>query len=128
MNTGGLSNEELYGDGPWPSDDQIKELLKGKEGAKHDGGKLQWHLLPVEAVEEIVKVLMYGAEKYSPYNWKKVPDFENRYFDATMRHMSEWLKGKKYEDESMLRVLAHAGCNILFLIWKEMEKEREHGL
>ena len=100
-----------------------------KEGVKNDGGKLQWHLVPFEAVEEIIKVLMYGAEKYKePDNWKKVPNFKNRYFNAAQRHLADWQKGERFEDESKLRTLAHAGCNILFLIWREMEKERQDGL
>lgn len=35
------------------------------EGRKDDQGKLPYHLLPSDAIEEIVKVLQFGAEKYT---------------------------------------------------------------
>lgn len=34
-------------------------------GVKKDEGKLRWSLLPWDAVEEVVKVLMFGANKYT---------------------------------------------------------------
>ncbi|NLA84833.1 MAG: hypothetical protein GX854_09995 [Clostridiales bacterium] len=42
-----------------------------KEGIKYDSEKLRYDLFPVEALEEITKVLTYGAAKYSPDNWRK---------------------------------------------------------
>jgi len=35
------------------------------EGRKDDTGKLPYHLLPSDAIEEIVKVLAFGAKKYT---------------------------------------------------------------
>lgn len=35
------------------------------EGNKFDNEKLPWHLLPPDAIEEIVKVLQFGAKKYT---------------------------------------------------------------
>ena len=34
------------------------------EGRKYDGGKLEYGLLPPLALEETVKVLTFGAQKY----------------------------------------------------------------
>jgi uncharacterized CHY-type Zn-finger protein len=42
-----------------------------KEGLKYDQGKLQWELFPAESAEQIIKVLMFGAAKYDPWNWSK---------------------------------------------------------
>lgn len=36
-----------------------------KGGVKKDEGKLRWSLLPWDALEEVVKVLMFGADKYT---------------------------------------------------------------
>ena len=105
------------------------EKRTGKlKGVKYDQGKLQWHLFPFKAAGEIVKVLMHGARKYSPDNWQYVDDFENRYFDAAMRHMTDYLAGKRHDKDSGLLILAHAACDLLFLIWKEMQKEKENGI
>ncbi len=37
-------------------------------GRKFDGGKLEYGLLPPFALEETVKVLTFGAQKYEPEN------------------------------------------------------------
>ena len=39
-----------------------------EEAVKHDSSKLPWDLLPYDAIEDIVKVLQYGAKKYSAHN------------------------------------------------------------
>lgn len=94
------------------------------EGVKYDDGKLRWSLLPWDCVREIVKVLMIGAGKYSDDNWMKVPDAKNRYFSALHRHLYEWWAGETYDPESGLHHLSHAGCCLLFLLWFELERER----
>jgi hypothetical protein len=43
------------------------------EGIKYDVSKPRWSLIPNGTLEEVIKVLEYGANKYSPDNWKKVP-------------------------------------------------------
>lgn len=54
-------------------------------GVKKDLGKRRWSLLPWDAVEEVVKVLEFGAQKYADRNWEKGMDWD-RLFDASMRH------------------------------------------
>ena len=56
------------------------------EGKKFDDGKLPYDLLPGDAIEEIVKVLQFGAVKYGERNWEKGMKW-NRPFAALMRHM-----------------------------------------
>jgi len=85
-------------------------------GQKHDTGKARWDLLPYESVEYIVDVLTFGAEKYAPDNWKKVPDPMNRYFAAAMRHLVAHRKGEQLDPESCRSHLAHAACCLLFML------------
>lgn len=85
------------------------------EGHKADDGKLPWHLLPPDALEEIVEVLEFGANKYGDRNWEKGMAW-NRPFAALMRHMWAWWRGETYDHETGLSHLAHAGCCILFLL------------
>jgi len=54
-------------------------------GMKDDSEKDRWDLLEMACVKDEVKVLTHGALKYSPGNWKKVPDAKDRYFAAAMR-------------------------------------------
>lgn len=85
-------------------------------GVKDDDVKLRWSLLPLGAVEEIVRVLDYGARHYSVDNWQVVPNAKVRYWDAAMRHLVAWRNGEKNDTESKMNHLAHAGCCILFLL------------
>ena len=91
-----------------------------KEGMKHDDGKLMWDLLPLDAVEQIVEIMTYGAQKYAPNNWQKVK--ANRYYAALLRHLVAVYKGEDYDKESGYLHLAHAACNVLFLLWKKMNE------
>ena len=88
-------------------------------GKKFDQEKDRWDLLPFESVTQIVKVLTFGAKKYEPNNWQKVPEAKSRYFAACMRHLNAWWGGEKIDPESGIHHLAHAGCCILFLLWFE---------
>jgi len=101
------------------------------EFTKNDSGKLQWSLLPFEQMEDVVRVLMNGAEKYSRDNWQKCDD-TNRYVDALLRHVIAYKNGQKNDtgkDGDGLPHLAHAVCNCLFLMWfdsntKEVQDEK----
>ena len=99
---------------------------------KNDEGKLQWSLMPFEQLEDVIKVLMKGAEKYGAGNWKKCDDFR-RYEDALMRHVTSYIKGEKDDDGEGgdgLPHLAHAICNCLFLMYNDdaMRKQSEKYL
>lgn len=91
------------------------------EGKKYDTGKLPYHLLPSDAVEEIVKVLDFGAGKYTARNWEKGMLW-SRPFAALMRHMWAWWRGEDKDSETGLSHLAHAGCCILFLLTYEQRQ------
>ena len=85
---------------------------------KHDGGKTNWSLLPWDAVEEIIKVLQFGAGKYSPWNWAENGGFKfDRLFNSSMRHFVAWFWYREDADpETGLSHMAHLGCNVLFLL------------
>jgi len=73
--------------------DQVKHLMdppnplirKEEKGdhLKKDYGKLPWHLFPDDAAEEIVKVLEFGANKYSPRGWEEGDGLEQSLFCFT---------------------------------------------
>jgi hypothetical protein len=89
--------------------------FEATQGLKFDNGKPRWELLPLNLVEEIVKVLTMGAEKYAPENWRKVENAKDRYYAALMRHIKAYRSGELVDGESGLSHLAHAACNIMFL-------------
>jgi Domain of unknown function (DUF5664) len=90
--------------------------MSAPPGFKGDVGKSRWDLLPVEAVREVVGVLTYGATKYTVDGWRIVPKARGRYYAATLRHLTSWWDGEPRDPETGLLHLAHAACNLLFLV------------
>lgn len=105
--------------------DELAELekefanIQGHDGMKADTGKAPMNLLPFEALEEVSKVLGFGAEKYSERGWydkcTTIEDFQ-RYEASLIRHVSSWMQGKEYDEETGMHELAHLACNALFLL------------
>lgn len=95
--------------------DDVLDVISPVKGRKYDGGKLEYGLLPPLALEEVVRVLTFGAEKYERGNWKYVKDSKRRYFDALQRHLWAWKQGEQNDVESGMNHLAHAMCCLMFL-------------
>lgn len=86
-----------------------------REGTKYDDDKPRWDLVPYDAVEEIAKVLTFGATKYGDRNWEGGIKW-GRVIGATFRHLTAWAMGQNKDPETGLSHLAHAGCCLLFLL------------
>ncbi|WP_319557925.1 dATP/dGTP diphosphohydrolase domain-containing protein [Thiomicrorhabdus sp.] len=86
------------------------------EGVKSDDGKAMFSLIPPHALHQVAQVLTFGAKKYEPENWRKVPNANQRYLDAALRHLNAHQQGEKTDSESGLPHLAHATCCLLFLL------------
>ena len=82
---------------------------------KYDQNKGRWDLMPVEALEEVVQVMTYGANKYSDRNWEKGLAW-GRLFAAAQRHMWAFWRGEDLDPETGLSHLAHAAASILMLL------------
>ena len=93
-------------------------------GVKFDVGKPEYGLLPAMALDQVVQVLTFGAQKYSADNWRLVPDANRRYFDAMQRHTWAWKRGETLDPESGMPHLAHAVCCMMFLLELENESEK----
>lgn len=87
------------------------------DGIKADDGKIAWDLISLKELEPMLRVLMFGANKYSKDNWQKVPDGKTRYYNALIRHLSSYAAGELIDSESGESHLAHAFCNLYFLNW-----------
>lgn len=85
-------------------------------GKKYDSDKIRWDLVPFGALESVAKIITFGAKKYGENNWKTLENFEDRYFAAFMRHIMSWRQGEEADPESGEPHLAHAMCNLLFLL------------
>ena len=96
----------------------IKEV-----GLKYDDGKLRYDLIPPEVIEELARVLTFGANKYADNSWQNLEDFKKRYYAAAMRHRIARQKGEIRDPESGLLHLSHELTNVAFLLWKELQEE-----
>jgi hypothetical protein len=86
-------------------------------GKKLDGDKLDYSLMPWSAMDEVVKVLMFGARKYDEDNWKYVANGKRRYLSACYRHVNAMAEGEWLDKESGLPHAAHAVCCLIFILW-----------
>jgi len=105
-------------DGVWAKVDEV--------GMKYDSEKPDYSLLPPNALEETVKVLTFGANKYSPGNWKKLHSASARYFAAAQRHMWALQRNEENDPESGYHHAAHAACCLLFIL--EIDKTRNSDI
>lgn len=95
---------------------EVDNMEKVGKALRYNQGKLKWHLVDFQALEPMVKVLMYGADKYAPGNWKKGFKLSD-ITDSMMRHQVALANGEKVDAESGLPHVGHILCNALFLSW-----------
>ncbi len=86
------------------------------EFKKNDFEKTMLAFLPVEELEQIAEVFDYGAKKYERHNWMK-PAKWSRVLSACLRHIFAFMRGEMRDKESGLLHLAHAGCDLLMLMY-----------
>lgn len=89
-------------------------------GRKFDSEKEQYTLIPPFALREIARNLTFGARKYEPENWKKVPNAKKRYLDALFRHVEAYRLGEVNDPENGLHHLAAAAVNLMFVMEFEL--------
>lgn len=92
----------------------MSKKVDGK-GLRFNSGKLPIELIPTSFLKQTAAVLQKGAEKYAPRNWERGMSWQSVY-GCLMRHLIAWQDGKELDDETGLPHLAHAACNLAFLI------------
>lgn len=86
------------------------------QAQKHDGGKPRMDYLDPYALEEVAKVLTFGATKYGPGDWKRGIEI-GRLMAACLRHIFAFMRGENNDPETGLSHLAHAICCLMFALW-----------
>lgn len=95
------------------------------KGLRYNTGKLRWSLMDYRAMEPMIKVLMYGAEKYTvtlasgevvpgDNNWKKGIDMD-KILDCAQRHLAALMNGELIDEESGLPHIGHLMCNTMMI-------------
>ncbi len=90
--------------------------IKLQEAVKFDAGKLDWSLVPFDALEGMVQVLEFGAKKYARNNWQNNGGLSHtRVLNSLMRHLFAYAGGEDKDPETSLSHISHAMCNLMFL-------------
>lgn len=95
-----------------PSKEDINKALR------YNKGKLDWTLLDFEALEPLVKVMVYGAKKYTVGNisgrdnWKKQVE-PKQHLQSAMRHLIAIIQGEEIDKESGERHSGHLLANMM---------------
>lgn len=94
-----------------------RQLDNMHQTARHESkGKLALDQLPVKFLRGVAAVLNFGMLKYAKDNWKQGTDW-SEFYGSTQRHLLAWWDAEETDPESGLSHLAHAACNIAFLIY-----------
>jgi hypothetical protein len=88
-------------------------------GLRYNTGKLKWSLVSWKALEPMVRVLMFGAEKYDSHNWKKGLEY-TEVCESLQRHLNAFIDGENDDPESKLSHVGHILCNAMFLSYMSM--------
>jgi len=81
----------------------------------HDSGKTRVELIDPYTLEEMGKVLAFGAEKYDPWNWTRGISY-GRLLGSILRHTFAFMRREDIDPESGCHHLAHAMCDVMFLL------------
>lgn len=83
-------------------------------GNRYNTGKLKWSLVSFSALEPMIKVLEFGAKKYSANQWKEGLSW-TEVCESLQRHLVCFLEGEDNDEESKLHHVGHILCNAMFL-------------
>lgn len=83
-------------------------------GARYNGGKPDYSLIPLSTLEDEARVWMHGEAKYKRFNWMKGMAWSIP-LACALRHLAAWQRGEDIDPESGQTHLAHAMCNLRML-------------
>jgi len=125
-------NDRLAGMGVLAFGKKAEEPMK-ERASRHNTGKTQWFRLPFDCLEDVVKVMEMGSQKYPDAevddtgrgkpNWSKDGTPYTEFAESCMRHLLAWRNGEDSDKESNLPHLAHMIAGALFLMYYQ-----KHGL
>lgn len=113
---------KLYGPDCFECGTKEEPAGRKDDGVPNGTPKPMFRLMPPLAEEEVAKVLTHGALKYGPENWRDVENAQDRYLDAALRHINARRQGKRTDEDSGLRAIAHAICSLYFLLELDLEE------
>jgi len=106
-------------------DESMEELPKNDVGTKNDNGKTRWSLVFWPAVEDMVRALQIGVDKYGEKNYMKGLE-PQRIMDAMMRHIVAIMNGE-WIDESGNSHVGHVMANAMMLYEQRSSEDKNEA-
>lgn len=102
---------------------------RGKCECKNDrkDGKVRWELVPMPEIEDIARLFTIGAEKYHDNSWKELEGGFERYRAALLRHMTEYMKGERFDEETGINHIVAVAWNAIAMLWFDKEGKGLYG-
>lgn len=97
-----------------------------EKALRYNGGKPQWGLVHYKSLIPMIRVLEFGALKYTPWNWMK-PMPTREILESMQRHLAALMDGEEYDSESGLDHMGHIQANAMFYNFQR-ERERQEEL
>lgn len=94
------------------SDDKQQKL---EPATRFDAGKIPYHLFPLDAYEEICRVMQFGAQKYAERNWEQGMSW-SRVARSMFSHFIAMCRGEQIDPESNLPHASHMAWNAIVLL------------
>lgn len=69
-----------------------------------------------ESLEEMVRVLEAGADKYSPGNWKLGLN-RDEILESMLRHLLQLFKGEEFDQDLRTHHMGNIMCNAMFYLY-----------
>lgn len=125
----GVPVRESNREGVAPKESFVRDINAKTDkggGLRFNSGKLRYDLVDPRAHEDMVKVLTYGAEKYTVRdaegniinkgddNWRRGFSWKSA-IASLKRHIAALEKCEDYDQDTGLLHVSHAACNIHFL-------------
>ena len=84
-----------------------------EKALRYNQGKVQWGLVHYKSLEPMIRVLEFGALKYSPGNWMKKMD-RTKLLESAQRHLAALLDGEEIDPETGISHIGNLMCNCMF--------------
>ncbi len=98
------------------------------EWIKFDKWKSNVELIPWEVLLKVWIILWFWKEKYWKNSWQNLDNFEDRYLWAALRHIYQHQSWEIFDSESWQTHLWHALTNLIFLVYKQIQDEKDWKL
>lgn len=94
----------------------LDKIVSENKGTKHDNGKADLSIVPIEAVEAMARAFTFGSRKYSRGNYKLGIE-STRTLAAALRHIMAFCGKEENDPESGLSHLDHALAAIAMTVY-----------